>query len=510
MNIGESEFEKSKYKLSALENNIKAIKSVVSAVEGTLGPRGMDCMIVDDYGNAIITNDGITILKEISVTHPAAKLLINSVMAQKREAGDGTTTLTVLTGALLDSAFKAAEKGVPMHKIIDGLKKGIKKSIEITESEKILITEENENLLEKVAFISGRGNEDISQLVYKASEIIGYNRMREKEFRLSDCVEVIEDAENQVFGGVIVDKKPLNLDMSQEFEDVKILILDDSLDVEEFRRELLATEGGFNKYLESVDEIKMWAEKLIDLNIGIVLCSRGVNPIVEQILSDGGVCVVDRVLYSQLEKTAKYCGCKILKNNSLRKSVSELNSYCGRAGKVIYDSGREQLRIQLGKGKPYVTIVISASTAEIIREKERITRDAASSVQFSVCDGVVAGGGAFEIYCSNRLKKYSESIYGMEKYGVYCVAEALKKPFLQMVENAGLNPLETFEKILNVTNEQDKKYLSVDFDSGKVRDMLTEKVFDPASVKKSVFKKAGEVAEAILKINLILKGKTSN
>lgn len=507
MKNNDNEFEKTEPRLSALNNNITAINSVVSTVAGTLGPRGLDCMIVDDYGNAIITNDGVTILSEINTSHPAARLLINTVMCQEKEVGDGTTTLTILAGTLLSSALKKAEMGVPLHKIIEGIKKGIQKAIEIVEAEKIMIERDNSYLLKKVAYVSAREDEEIANLIYESAQKIGNDLLNNNNFKLSDCVEAIEGRKSEVFTGVVLDRKPINYFEDYVLDNAKIMVLDDCLDLDDDKKELLSTEAGLNTYLDNVELIKSWAHKIAQMKVNLLLCNRGINPMAMQILSDGNVFAVDRVLYSQLEKAAKHSDCKILKKSALYKSGTDLNSSCGMADKVIYDSEKEQILIQDGHGKPYSTIMISAATGEVTREKERIAKDAAASLQFAIKYGVVAGGGALEIYISNVLKKHREDITGMEKYGFDCVVEALRKPFIQMVDNSGFNSLEILEKVISTAKLEDKKFFSIDFESGDIREMLNEEILDPAYVKTSALKKAGEITEAILRINLILRGK---
>ncbi len=510
MRKGDNEFEKTELKLSALRNNINAINSIVSAVKGTLGPRGFDCMIVDDYGNSTITNDGVTILNKISTSHPAAVLLIDAVMTQEKEVGDGTTTLTILTGALLESALKMAEMGVPIHKIIQGIKKGIEMSISIVENEKVMISKENSYIMEKVAFISARGDKEISDLIYNAAKFVGNEVLNSSGFKLSDCVEAIEGTKHKVFSGVIVDKRPLNVFENMRLNNVKIMVIDDSLDVDDNIKELLSTEAGLNNYLENIDIIKSWAKKIVDMNVNLLLCDRGINSMAMQILSDGNVVVVDRVLNSQLEKAARHSGAKMLKKSALNKSTEYLNNCIGIADKIIYDAEIEQILVGEGHGKPYSTILISAATGEITREKERIAKDAAASLQYAIKNGIVSGGGALEIYTSSLLEKYRKEIVGMEKYGFDCVIDALKKPFLQMVENSGFNSLEILEKINSAAKEEGKKFLSIDFENATIKNMEAEEIFDPAYVKISGFKKAGEIAQAILRINLILRGKKVN
>ncbi|WP_432409269.1 TCP-1/cpn60 chaperonin family protein [Wukongibacter sp. M2B1] len=507
MRSNSNDFENSEPRMSALNNNINAVNSTVSAVKGTLGPQGLDCMIVDDYGNAIITNDGVTILSEINTSHPAARLLINAVMSQEKEVGDGTTTLTILTGALLDSAQKMAELGVPVHKIIEGMKRGISKAIEIIEAERLDITKENSHLMKRVAYISAREDEEISDLICRAAELVGREMLSSDGFRLSDCVEAMEGTKSRVFNGVIIDKEPPYFYESGTMDKAKIMILDDYLDIDESMNELLKSETGLSNYLERLEIIKSWAEKIVMMKVDLLLCDRGINQEAMQILSDGNVCVVDQVLNSQLQKVSRHCGCKMLKKSALHKSTENLEKYCGMADKVDYDFENEQILIKAGHGEPYATIMISSSTGEITREKERIAKDAAASLQFAIKDGIVAGGGALEIYISTLLEKYREEIVGMEKYGFDCVIEALKKPFLQMVENSGFNSLEILEKVIAAVKLDGKKFLSIDFQSGDIKDMELEEIFDPAYVKISALKKAEEISKAILRINLILRGK---
>lgn len=507
MGSNSKNFENSEPRLSALNNNINAVKSTVSAVKGTLGPQGLDCMIVDDYGNAIITNDGVTILSEINTSHPAARLLINSVISQEREVGDGTTTLTILAGALLDSAQKMAELGVPVHKIIEGMKKGISKAVEIIETERLNVAEDDFHLMSRVAYISAREDIEISDLICRAAELVGREMILSDSFKLSDCVEAMEGTKSNVFSGVVIDKKPLNFYGANIIKDAKVMVLDDSLDIDENMDELLKTEAGLSRYLERVEAIKSWAEKIVMMKVDLLLCDRGINQAAMQILSDGNVCVAYGVLNSQLEKASRHCGCKMLKKSALHKGVENLSEYCGSADEVEYNVENEQILIRDGHGDPYATVMISSSTGEITREKERIAKDAAASLQFAIKHGIVAGGGALEIYISTLLEKYKEEVVGMEKYGLDCVVEALKKPFLQMVENSGFNSLEILEKVILASKLEGKKFLSIDFQSGDIKNMELEEIFDPVYVKISALKKAEEISEAILRINLILRGK---
>ncbi len=508
MSINQNDYEKNN-RLAALKNNVEAIRSVASSVKGTIGPRGMDCMIVDDHGNAIITNDGITILKSISATHPAARLLINAVITHQREVGDGTTTLTLLLGTLLDEALNVAEKGVPIHKIISGIKLGLDIALKIVDEEKILIQKENFNLLKDVAYISARENHNITRLIYEASKILGLEKLKDEKFSFCENIEVLEDYENKVFNGIIIDRNPTNKYEDFKFDNCKVLVLNDSLDVDYIDKGSLSTEVGFKNYINSIDTIKSWAQKIVDLKVDILFCDRGVNKEALHILSAGGVIVVDRVLNNQLLKIARYSGARLITKLYLNKEPEEIKTYLGYVQSILNDSQREHINLFFPKDRGAVSIIISAATPEVINEKQRIAKDACSSLLHAARSGVVSGGGAFELFCATKIKEYADGMTDLSKYGIECVIKALRKPFIQMIENAGYNSLEILEKIDSYKNNNKEGFFTIDFDNGNVIDANINNLYDPATVKSSVLKKAKEISETILKINLILKGRTS-
>lgn len=492
-------------KLAALVTNANAVRAIAAAVEGTIGPKGLDTMLVDRFGEVIITNDGVTILDKMDVNHPAAKMVINIAKAQQAEVGDGTTTATVMAGALVAEGANQVVKGVPVARVIEGIKTGIQKAVEGVRGRTSQITDLQDPVLKQIAMVAGREHEDIAQLVVGAAKLIGVDKLHEANFKLSDTIIAEEGADNEVFMGVIVNKERMNKEMPREITDVKLLIVDDALEPEEVGDEALGTETGFARYLQLQEEFKRNVGKIIDMGVNVVLTDRGVEDAAEEILTDGGVMVLQRVAARELRRVAEHTGARMIKRTGLKKELDELRKYIGLADKIYEDEKLEQVRLVGGRGKPMATILVGAATAEVVGERQRIAKDAAASVQAAVKGGYVAGGGATELAVARDLEKMKETIKGMAAYGVECVSFALKRPLAQIVMNAGYNPLEKVEETKAAQVEQGNDRLAVDCDSGEIRDMLHMGVLDPTLVKLHAIKAAGEVATAILRIDTIIK-----
>ena len=494
-------------KLAALMTNANAIRAIASAVEGTLGPKGLDTMLVDNFGEVVITNDGVTILTMMEANHPAAKMLINTAKAQQEEIGDGTTTATVLAGALVSAGFEQAARGVPVARVIEGMRFGLSKAMENMNSLARPVEGLQDPMVARVALIAGREHQDIADLVVQAAELIGPEKLQDPSFKFTDTVIAEEGAENQVFMGVIINKERMNRQMPKELAQVKTLVIDDALEPEEIEDEALGTETGFSRYLQLQAEFKENVAKIADLGVGLVLADRGVADIAEELLSEMGIMVIQRVMAKELRKAAELSGARMIKRTGLKKSPEELEKLLGHADQVVSDEKLEQVRILGGRGKPMATVLVGAATAEVVGERERIAKDAAAAVQLAVRKGVVPGGGAVELAAARQVEKVREEVRGMAAYGVDCVTEALKRPMAQIVTNAGFNPLEKLGDVIAAQVASGKSSLAVDCDSGAVADMYELGVVDPAGVKTYALRAAGEVAEAILRIDTIIKKK---
>ncbi|SHI33752.1 TCP-1/cpn60 chaperonin family protein [Desulfofundulus thermosubterraneus] len=492
-------------RMAALVTNANAIRAIASAVEGTLGPKGLDTMLVDKFGEVVITNDGVTILTMMEANHPAARMLINIAKAQQEEIGDGTTTATVMAGAMVGAGVEQVARGVPVARVIEGIRAGVKRGLEVMLQRARPVTDLDDPLIYQVALVAGRGHDDIAALVVQAARMIGREKLLDRAFRFSDTVMAEEGADNQVFMGVIVNKEPMNRQMPRELTDVSVLVIDDALEPEEIEEEALATEAGFARYMELQNQFRNNVQKIIDLQVGLVLVDRGVHDVAEEMLTDAGIMVIQRVANKELRRVAEHTGARMIKRTGLKKDLEQIKQCLGRCRRVFHDEKLEQVWIQDGNGKPMATVLVGAATAEVVGERERIAKDAASAIQAAVKGGVVPGGGALELAVAREVEKVRASMRGMTAYGVDCVVEALKRPLAQIAANAGFNPLEKIGDVMAAQVETGNDALAVDCDTGQVADMYELGVVDPVLVKTYAFKAAGEIAEAILRIDTIIK-----
>ncbi|NLT94769.1 MAG: chaperonin, partial [Clostridia bacterium] len=385
-------------KYSALETNVNAVRAIAGAVQGTIGPKGLDTMLVDQFGDVVITNDGVTILNLMEVNHPAAKMLINIAKAQQEEIGDGTTTATLMAGEMVTEGYAQIVQGVPVARVIEGLRKGVKCAIEAIQAKSQKLRGLDDPLLHNIALIAGREHEDIADLVVEAAQAIGEKKLLDPAFKFSDIIKALEGAENEVFLGVLINKERMNKQMPHKFSgEVKILIIDDALEPEEMEEEALTTEAGFSRYLALREEFRNNLHKMVEAGVNVVLVDRGVDDLAEEVLQDAGIMVVQRVSNKELRNVAEHTGARMIKRTGLKKSPEEIKGYLGLATEVYENEKLEHIRIIGGKANPTATILVSASTEEVVGERERIAKDAASSVQAAIKGGIVPGGGSVEL-----------------------------------------------------------------------------------------------------------------
>ncbi len=492
-------------RLTALVNNAGAIRATASAVEGTLGPKGLDTMLVDRFGEVVVTNDGVTILTMMEATHPAARMLINIARAQQEEVGDGTTTATVMAGTLVSHGLEHVAKGVPVSRVIEGLRAGLDAALAAMRARAVAVEDLEDLRLARVALVAGREHADIAGLVTRAARLIGLDKLKDPAFKFADIVMAEEGTESAVFSGVIIRKERISRQMPASVADTRVLVVDDALEPEEILDSALATEAGFTRYLGLKEEFLRNLAKIRDLGVGLVLVDRSVDDSAEEFFADAGIMAVQRVSSRELKKAAEHTGARMIKRTGLKKHPEELALCLGAAGRVYDDEKLSQVRIEDGKGKPMATVLVGAATAEVVGERERIARDAAAALQAAVRGGTVPGGGALELSFVPVVEKVRDGLRGMTAYGVDCVVEALKRPMGQIAANAGFNPLEKLGDCLAAQAASGNEALGVDCASGEVTDMTAAGIFDPALVKIHALKAAGEIAQAILRIDTIIK-----
>jgi chaperonin GroEL (HSP60 family) len=496
-------------RMSALLSNAGAIRTVAAAIEGTLGPKGLDCMLVDRFGDVTVTNDGSAILDKIEVSHPAARMLVSTAKAQDREVGDGTTTAAILASALVTEGVSQVAKGVPVTKVIEGMRSGLDCAIAAMQSRSLPIADFDDPRLMQAAVIAGRGEREIAALAVEAAALVGRATLAEPDFRLSDWIVAREGAQSDVFPGIVIEKERINRQMPCVVRRARILLVDDALEPEALEDEALATEAGFARYLELKGRFSEALTRIIALGANVVVVERGVSDEAEAALTEGGVMALRRVSTRDLGRIAEHTGARPLKRTGLQRAPDEIEPCLGRAKLVAEDERLGHVRFEGGRGRRVATMVIGAATAEIREERQRIAEDAASAVQQALRGGVLPGGGAAEMAASLEVQRLRESTAGMAAYGADCVVEALKRPLAQIVANAGFNPLEKLGNLVAEKARDQGHALAIDCDTGSVADMLTLGVVDSTTVKVHALRAAGEVAEAVLRINTIIRRRDS-
>ena len=500
--------EQREQKFDLIENNTNAVRAVMTAVESTIGPKGLDTMLVDQFGNVVITNDGVTILNMMEVNHPVARMLIHSINAQQEEVGDGTTTAALMAGEMVVHGLEQVTKGVPVAQVLTGLRYGVKEACRLMEKEAVLVGSLDTGQLYNIAYVAGREDTSIAKLIMEGAALIGQEKLLDTGFRFSQRVQAVEGADSEVVNGVFVTKERLTRQMPLSLEgNLKIMVLDDALEPEELNHSAMATESGFQQYLILKEQFKTNIQKLIETGVQAVFVDRGADDAAVELLEEAGVLVVARLPHKELVDLAEHCGAKLLKRSSLQKPAEELEKYFGSAQSIVGNEKLHHIKVLGGGGKAMATILVGATTGEVVGEKERIAKDAAASVQSALQRGIVSGGGAAELAVARQLEQSKNALSGMAVFGADCVIAALKKPFMQIVANAGFNPLEKLGDVHKAQELQQNSHLSINCDTGRIDDMYIAGVVDPLYVKLHGLKTAGEVAEAILRINIIVKKK---
>ncbi len=512
MSQGQPPVREGEERYAALLNNSNAVRAITSAVEGTLGPKGLDVMLVGDRGEVIITNDGVTILDKMDVSHPAARLLIQVARSQQQKVGDGTTTATVLAGALVQEGVSQIVRGVPASKVVAGMQQGVRMACDSLRERARDIQDLDDPLLAKAAYVAGREREDIVALVMEAASIIGLHKLKDPSYLLAEAVTAHEKGNNEVFEGLLLKQTPLYPQDAPRLVDTRILILHDALEPESLDEEVLTTEAGFARYMELRERFARDLQGLAELGVGLILLEKGIHPDAEQFCMDHDMMVIPRISRKDLARVSSMTGAVPLRRTALHKERDSLRRLLGFSPEAYYDETLERVRIRSGapKDDAFVTLIVGASTAEVVGESARIAADAASALQAAAAGGILPGGGTAELAVSYELERKREAVKGMEAFGIAAVAAALRKPMSQILLNAGYNPLEKMEEARAAQLAEDCDDMGVDCDSGLVIHYEERGIVDPALVKIHGLQTAGEVAAAVLRIHNVIKMKSSH
>lgn len=492
----------------AQRNNILAGKVLAETVRTTLGPKGMDKMLVDGLGDIVVTNDGVTILKEMDIEHPAAKMLVEVAKTQEDEVGDGTTTAVIIAGELLKRSEELLDQEIHPTIIALGYRQAAQKAIELLDQ--ISIDADDKDTLLKVAMtaMTGKGTEKarepLAELIVGAvSQVVEDGKVDSEQIKIeSKDGAAIEDSE--LVSGVIIDKEKVHPGMPSEINGAKIALVNSAIEVKETEvdAEIRITDPAqMQAFIEQEENmIKEMVDELVVAGANVLFCQKGIDDLAQHYLSKAGILATRRVKKSDMEKLAKATGAKIVTN------IEDLSADdLGDAGLVAEDkvSGDDMIFVKECKDPKAVTLLLRGSTSHVVDEIERAVEDAIGVVASTVEDGkVVVGGGAPEIAIAKGLKDYAETISGREQLAVTAFAEALEVVPRTLAENAGLDSIDSLVDLRAA--HEDSIYMGLNVFEGGVTDMKEAGVIEPQRVKKQAIQSAAEAAEMILRIDDVI------
>ena len=503
--------ERSKDK-EAQFNNISAAKAVADAVRSTLGPKGMDKMLVNTIGDVVITNDGVTILKEIDVQHPAAKMVVEVAKTQDTECGDGTTSSVVIAGELLKQSEELINANVHPTVITNGYKMAAQKAVEVLNE--IAVDAKDDKILKQVAATAltgksvGEEEDTLADIVVKACKSVEEDGVVDtKNIRIEKKVGGVI-GETYLVQGVVIDKEKVHSRMPTHVENAKIALFSCPLEVKktEFDAQIQITDPtSMSSFLSQEEQtLKDMVEKIKSVGATAVFCQKGVDELVQHYLAKNGILGYRRLKQSDLEAIAKATGATVV-GNVMELTEADL----GTAGAIDEKQvGEDGMAFITGcKNPKAITIFARGGTEHVLEEVERALVDAIRVVGVAIEDGkVVAGAGAPEIELELRLMDFASSVGGREQLAIEKFAKAMEIIPWTLSENAGIDPIDSIIKLKNAHEKKnaDGKYFGIDLDSGEAVDMLAKNVVEPLRVKVQAINSAEEVANMILRIDDVI------
>ncbi|USH00190.1 TCP-1/cpn60 chaperonin family protein [Thermococcus argininiproducens] len=495
--------------------NILAARIVAETVRTTLGPKGMDKMLVDSLGDIVITNDGATILDEMDIQHPAAKMMVEVAKTQDKEAGDGTTTAVVIAGELLRKAEELLNQNIHPTIIVKGYTLAAEKAQEILDNIAKDVSPEDEEVLMKAATtaITGKAAEEereyLARLAIDAVRLVG-EKVGEKYQVDIDNIKLEKKEggsvrDTQLIRGVVIDKERVHPGMPRKIEDAKIALINEALEVKETETDAeirITSPEQLQAFLEQEERmIREMVDKIVATGANVVFCQKGIDDLAQHYLAKAGILAVRRVKKSDMEKLAKATGAKIVTN--VRDLTSEDLGYAELVEERKV-AGENMVFVEGCKNPKAVTILIRGGTEHVVDEVERALEDAIKVAKDIVEDGkIVAGGGASEIELAIKLDEYAKEVGGKEQLAIESFADALKVIPRTLAENAGLDPVDVLVKVTAAHKEKGPT-VGVDVFAGEPADMMERGVIEPLRVKKQAIKSASEAAVMILRIDDVI------
>ncbi|MER5174206.1 MAG: thermosome subunit beta [Candidatus Nitrosocosmicus sp.] len=504
----------------AQKNNFTAAKTVAEIVRTSLGPRGMDKMLVDSLGDVTITNDGATILKEIDVQHPAGKMMVEISKATDNEVGDGTTSVVVLAGALIERAEELIAKNVHPTVIVDGYRKSAFKSIEILNSIAMKVNPGEKEQLIKVAKTSmqtklvSKDSVYLADIVVTAAQQVAETLHDSTKVDLDD-IKVEKKAggsikDTKLIKGMVLDKEVVHGGMPKRVENAKIALINSALEIEktEFDAKLnITSPEQMKRFLDEENNmLKSMVEKIINAGANVVICQKGIDDIAQHYLAKSSVLVVRRVKESDMTKLSRATGARVINNLDDMTSKDLGNADLVEERKVETD---KWVFIEGCKNPKAVTILIRGGSQRVVDEADRSVHDALM-VTKDVLEKplIVAGGGSPEAYVSNKLKEWTSTLSGREQLAAEKFAESLEVIPLTLAENAGMDTIDTMTE-LRSRQSKGSTWAGIDARNSRIADMSELDIVEPLSVKEQVIKSSTEVASMILRIDDVIASSKS-
>ncbi len=502
----------------AQHNNIAAAKAVADAVRSSLGPKGMDKMLVDSMGDVVITNDGVTILKEMDIEHPAAKMMVEVSKAQDQECGDGTTTAVVLAGELLKKAEEMIDQNVHPTIIVSGYRDAAEKAREVLEKTADKVTIEDKDALKKIAMTAMMSKSVSASREHLATVAVdAVTAVAEKDGDTytvdTDNIQMVKKhgagmEETQLIRGIIIDKEPVHPGMPRQVKNARIALVDSALEVKktEIDAKIQITDpSNLQAFLD--EEEKMLREMVNTVKksgANVLLCQKGIDDLAQHYLAKEGIYAVRRVKKSDMEKLAKATGANIVtKLKELRKSD------LGEAELVeLKKVGGEDLTFITGCKNPRaVSVLLRGGTEHVVDEVERSFTDAVSVVSVALEDGkIVTGGGSMAVELALALRDYATQVGGRAQIAINAFADALEVIPRTLAENAGHDPIDILIN-MRAAHKNGKKYAGLNAFTGDISDMKKENVLEPLRVGRQAISSATDAATMILRIDDVIASK---
>ncbi len=504
--------------------NIMVAKAVANAVRSTLGPKGMDKMLVDELGDITITNDGATILKEMNIEHPAGKMLVEVAKTQDSETGDGTTTAVVIAGELLKKAEELLEQEIHPSVIIRGFKMAEEKAIEILEQAAEPISIEDKDKLVKVCITTmsskgavGKYKDKLSEIIVDAVRQVAENNngsiVINKDYIKVEKKEGGEVDDSKLIRGIVIDKERVHAGMPRRVEDAKIALIDSALEIKETETDAeirITSPEQLEAFLEQEEKmLREMVDRIKASGANVVFCQKGIDDMAQHFLAKAGIFAVRRVKKSDMEKLARATGATIITN---LKELSEKDLGHAQLVEERKVSGEAMTFVEGCEDPKAVTILIRGGTEHVVNEAERAVEDGIGAVVSAIEMGkIVVGGGAIETELAVKLRDYATQVGGREQLAIEAFADALEIIPRTLAESAGMDPIDTLVR-LRTEHANGNKTIGVNVTNAKVEDLLKDDIIEPAKVKRQALASAAEAAEMILKIDDIIaasKPKTS-